>query len=105
MMSMSIKIVGVAFMWSNMGNHIRWDEWRARAREKFLELLGAFPDRVDLDAEVEYSVRDGDLVRERVVFDSEEFASVPCVVLRPATMRPDGSNPAIICCNGHPVSS
>ncbi|WP_135550423.1 alpha/beta hydrolase family protein [Paenibacillus cymbidii] len=80
-----------------------WAEWREQASGKFLELLGEFPARVDLAAEVEYAAADGDLIRERVIFDSEAFASVPCVVLRPAAMQADRSHAAIICCHGHPV--
>ncbi|MFD0670062.1 alpha/beta hydrolase family protein [Cohnella sp. GCM10027633] len=80
-----------------------WEAWRTAATERFKSLLGPFPDKVDLAAEVEYVVEDGDLIRERVIFDSEAFASVPCVVLRPRHMKPDRSNAAIICCNGHPV--
>lgn len=80
-----------------------WEAWRERASGKFLELLGKFPRRVDLAAEVDYAIRDGDLIRERVVFDSEAFASVPCVVLRPAAMRADRSHAAIVCCHGHPA--
>jgi len=81
-----------------------WKAWREEALAKLLELLGEFPEPVDLAAEVEYAVPDGELIRERVVFDSEEFASVPCVVLRPKDMPANRANAAIICCNGHPVS-
>ena len=78
-----------------------WQAWREEATTKLLELLGAFPEPVPLNAEVESSVEDGDLIRERVVFDSEAFMSVPCQVLRPKTMRPDHSNAAILCSHGH----
>jgi len=78
-----------------------WEQWRKGAYPKFLELLGAFPRKVPLQAEVESSVEDGNLIRERVVFNSEEFMSVPCQVLRPKTMKPDRKNPAIICSHGH----
>lgn len=80
-----------------------WEAWRQEASVRLLELLGEFPERVDLAAEVEYAIDDGELIRERVVFDSEAFASVPCIVLRPSGMKHDRSNAAIICCNGHPV--
>jgi len=50
---------------------------------------------------VESSVVDGDLIRERVVFNSEAFMSVPCQVLRPRTMKSDQKNPAILCSHGH----
>jgi len=54
-----------------------------------------------LQAEVESSVVDNDLIRERVVFNSESFMSVPCQVLRPRKMKPDKKNPAILCSHGH----
>jgi hypothetical protein len=78
-----------------------WAAWCAQALPRLLELLGDFPQRVPLRAEVESSVEDGDLVRERVVFDSEPFMSVPCIVLRPRAMAPDRSHAAILCCHGH----
>ncbi|MFH0796276.1 MAG: alpha/beta hydrolase family protein [Candidatus Omnitrophota bacterium] len=78
-----------------------WEEWRIKASAKYLELLGPFPGRVPLEAMVESSVEDGDLIRERVVFNSEEFMSVPCQVLKPKDMKPDRSNPAILCSHGH----
>ena len=78
-----------------------WQGWREKALPKLLDLLGDFPRRVPLNAEVESSVVDGDLIRERVVFDSEDFMSVPCQVLRPVGMRLDGSNAAILCSHGH----
>ncbi len=78
-----------------------WGAWREQAAAKFMELLGPFPERVPLEAEVESSVVDGDLIRERVVFNSEAFMSVPCQVLRPRNMVPDRSNAAIICSHGH----
>ncbi|GAG01330.1 unnamed protein product, partial [marine sediment metagenome] len=78
-----------------------WTTWRKEASSKFLELLGPFPKKVPLQAEVESSVEDGDLIRERVVFNSEEFMSVPCQVLRPKNMKQDESNAAIVCNHGH----
>jgi hypothetical protein len=78
-----------------------WETWHKNAYPKFIELLGEFPVKVDLDSEVESSVEDGDLIRERVVFSSEEFMAVPCQVLRPKVMKSDKSNAAIICSHGH----
>ncbi len=78
-----------------------WESWRVRAHAKYLELLGELPARTPLDAEIEYSVRDGDLIRERVVFQAEEHMSVPCLVVRPHDMKSDGTNAAILCCHGH----
>jgi hypothetical protein len=78
-----------------------WEKWHKEAYAKYVELLGTFPEKTKLEAEVESSVIDGDLVRERVVFNSEEFMSVPCQVLRAKNMEADKSNPAILCSHGH----
>ncbi|MCD6360168.1 MAG: acetylxylan esterase, partial [Armatimonadetes bacterium] len=78
-----------------------FDEWHAKAHAKYMELLGEFPRPVELNAEVVFSVEEDGIVRERVVFDAEEHMSVPAVVLRPADMKPDGSNAAILCSHGH----
>ena len=80
---------------------VEWERWREEALGKLLELLGGFPEPVDLAADVLYSIEDNGLVRERVVFDSEEHMSVPCVVLKPVDMPEDGSAPAILCSHGH----
>ena len=55
--------------------------WQERTLERLLKLLGEFPEKVPLEAEVEYSVEEEDFIRERVVFDSEAYMSVPCQVL------------------------
>ena len=78
-----------------------WQTWRAEAAPRLIEVLGRWPRQVPLNAEVESSVVDGDLIRERVVFDSEEFMSVPCQVLRPKSMMADGTHAAILCSHGH----
>jgi hypothetical protein len=78
-----------------------WAAWRQETLPKYMELLGGFPRPVPLEAEVVSSIVDGDLVRERVLFQAEEFMSVPCVVLRPVEMAADRSNAAILCSHGH----
>jgi len=79
-----------------------FEDWQAKASEKFFELLGDFPEPVDPEPEVIFSVEEpSGLIRERVIFDSEEHMSVPCIVLRHKDMPADGSNPAILCSHGH----
>lgn len=78
-----------------------WQAWRQAANAKFAELLGDFPKPVDLAPEVIYSIEDRGLIRERVIFDSEEHMSVPCVVLKPADMPNNGRGRAILCSHGH----
>jgi len=78
-----------------------WRAWREEALPKFLELLGDLPAPVPLNAEVEATVEEGDLIRERVILDTEVHMSLPCWVLRPKAMASDRSNPAILCSHGH----
>lgn len=78
-----------------------FDEWHEVAHAKFMELLGEFPEPAPLEPDVVFSIEQEGIIRERVIFDAEEHMSVPCVVLRPADMGEDGSNPAIICSHGH----
>ena len=75
--------------------------WKAEALPKLDELLGAFPAKVPLATDVDYVVEDGDIIRERVVFDSEANMSVPCHVLYAKSMKKDGTNAAIVCSHGH----
>lgn len=83
------------------GTQVDYVAWHEKAYAQFVRLLGRFPAPVPLDADVEYSVEDGGLIRERVVFDTEQHMSIPCQVLRPVDMKPDGRQAAIICCHGH----
>ena len=78
-----------------------WKSWRKEAYPKYLELLGPFPGKVPLNVLVESSVEDGDLIRERVILDTEKHMSVPCQVLRPKSMKQNRKNAAIICSHGH----
>ncbi len=43
-----------------------FDKWHEKAYGKFCELLGEFPAPVELNAEVESRVEDGDLIREKL---------------------------------------
>ena len=78
-----------------------WSLWQAEALERLRQLLGEYPESVDMNAEVVHSVERDGLVRERVVFDSESGMSVPCVLLKLPDIPNDGSAPAILCCHGH----
>ena len=82
-------------------SHEDWKSWREAALAKYLELLGEFPEPVDPAPEVIYAVEEDGLIRERVIFDSEQFMSVPCVVLRPVDMPSAKSGRAILCSHGH----
>lgn len=78
-----------------------WAGWHQAALAKLLELLGEFPEPVELAPEVIYSIEEDGLIRERVILDTEEHMSVPCVVLKPAGMANNGRGGAILCSHGH----
>ncbi|MEW6356847.1 MAG: alpha/beta hydrolase family protein [Planctomycetota bacterium] len=78
-----------------------WKKWRAKALRKYRQLLGDFPQKADLNPEIVSSEEKDGVIRERVVFDAEEFMSVPCVVVRPINMPNDKKGRAILCSHGH----
>jgi len=78
-----------------------WRTWREAAQAKFFELLGDFPEPVDLAPDIVYSIEDRGLIRERVIIDSEEYMSIHCTVLRSPDMPLDRRGPAILCSHGH----
>lgn len=78
-----------------------WPRWHDEALAKLRDLMGEWPERVDLNPVIEYSVQDSDLIRERIVLDTEAYMSVPCVLLRPKDMPADRKQAAILCSHGH----
>lgn len=54
-----------------------WQQWRRAFRRAILKELGQMPEPVPLRAEVLERTDQGDFVREKVIFDSERFMSVP----------------------------
>jgi acetyl esterase/lipase len=78
-----------------------WPGWHAEALARLRDLMGDWPDPVDLNPEVEYCVTDGDLIRERIVLDTEAGMSVPCLLVKPKDMPSDKQQAAILCSHGH----
>ncbi len=78
-----------------------WRRWRAALLPKLRELLGEFPSPVPLRAEIVAEQRDDDLIRQRVLLDTEPDMSVAALVYIPARRKPDKRLPAILCAHGH----
>ena len=83
--------------------------WKAQFKAKILELLGPFPDPVPLNAEVVEEVVVDDFedagipafTQQKVVFDSEPYASVVAYLLIPQCADGRERRPAILNAHGH----
>ncbi len=80
-----------------------WANWRRAFKRALLDHLGPTPEPVPLRPEITQRTDCGNYVRERVVFDSEPFASVPAWVLTPKSATADNPAPGILCLHGHSV--
>ena len=76
-------------------------EWKEKALDRLLSLLGEFPEKVDLEAVTEYSEERDGYIRRKVVFNVDEYMAVPCYVLVPKNRLPGEKLPAIVCLHGH----
>ena len=77
-------------------------QWHAAFRAKFIECVGPLPPDVDLAPDVEWSVEEDGLIKERVLLETAPFTTVPAIVLRPpGTARSERQLPAIIAIHGH----
>ena len=75
------------------------DEWRERCRKRLLHLLGRWPDPVPLNVEITEETGCSGYTRQRVVFDTEAFMSVPAYLLIPDQRSSPG--PAVLAVHGH----
>ncbi len=78
-----------------------FDAWHERALEKLSDLLGPFPEKVPLEPVIEYSVDQGDYIRQRVLLNADKYMTITAVVLIPKGAKRDRSTPAILCSHGH----
>ncbi len=78
-----------------------WQQWRAALLPKLRALLGPIPEAVPLRPEVTWEQRDAELIRQRVLLDTEADMSAAALVYVPVQRRPDERRPAILCAHGH----
>ncbi|MEX2462618.1 MAG: hypothetical protein WD469_15220 [Paenibacillaceae bacterium] len=76
-------------------------EWQAILRAKVFELLGNFPQAVELEVETIWKVEEHGLIKEKVVFNSESMASIPAIVVKRADMDPGRRHRTMLCLHGH----
>jgi dienelactone hydrolase len=80
-----------------------WRVWRRQFRAQLVKLLGEMPKKVPLRAEVIAREDMGDYVREKVIYDTEAFASVPAYVLIPKGLKKGEKRPGILAAHGHGI--
>lgn len=78
-----------------------FDTWHEKAMSKLMELLGPFPEKVDVEPEVQFSIDQGSYIRQRVILKADKIMSIPAVVLIPKTASEANKVPAILCSHGH----
>ncbi len=78
-----------------------FERWRKQFAKRLRGYLGRVPERVPLDAEVLEKQDCGDYTREKVVFNTEKYASVVAYVLVPKELKPGERRPAVLACHGH----
>ena len=69
--------------------------------QRFHECLGPLPQPVPLATEVLWRVEEDGLIREKILFDSAPFTTVPAILLRLADTDRGRRRPAIVCIHGH----
>jgi dienelactone hydrolase len=74
-------------------------KWRERCRDRLLDLLGPFPERVPLDPATLESVPHDGYRMDKIVYDTEETMSVPAYLLVPDDRV--GPGPAVLAVHGH----
>lgn len=80
-----------------------WRAWRRKFRSKLLRFLGDMPQDVPLHAEVISREDMGDYIREKVIYNTEAFASVPAFVLVPKDLKRGEKRPGILAAHGHGI--
>ena len=78
-----------------------WPAWRSRTLARLRQAIGPFPDAAPLDVSVTERRDEGDHWREKVLYDSEAYATVPAWLLVPKDLQPGERRPAILCAHGH----
>lgn len=87
----------------NIQSKAEWQDWQAEISEKLLQVVGPFPEKSPLKAEITRTVEREGYRMEHVVFQSQ-----PEFYVSATLFLPDGLSdkaPAIIYCSGHALES
>lgn len=79
-----------------------FESWKEEVREKLTELIGMdeMPqNKVPLNVRIEWEEEHEDFIEKRILFDSEEYVTVPCHLWIPKNVKKPC--PVVICLQGH----
>jgi len=76
-----------------------FSEYQGKVRAKFLELLGDMPEKVPANVCVEYEEEHDTYIDRRFIFDTEQYAKVPCHLWIPKDGK--AKHGVVICLQGH----
>jgi dienelactone hydrolase len=85
----------------NGKSYVDWMVWKREFLACIRHNIGRFPKRVPLKPEVVERMDCGKYFREKVIFDSEKYSSVPAYVLVPKDVSKNKRRPGILCAHGH----
>ncbi len=78
-----------------------WQAWRTALLAELRKILGDWPSPVPANPDVVWETVEDGLIKQRIVFDTEQHMSVPALLFIPADRKPEQKLPAILCCHGH----
>lgn len=76
-----------------------WEQYRRRARQNIIEIVGPFPEKTPLNARVVGVAHKGSYRIEKVIYESQPNFPVTAALFLPEPLR--GPAPAIVYCSGH----
>lgn len=83
----------------NLETREDWERYRARARQKIVEIVGPFPEKTPLNPRVVGVVQKGSYRIEKVIYESQPAFPVTAALFIPEPLRAPA--PAIVYCSGH----
>lgn len=78
-----------------------FSKWQRKFKTEFHKMIGKFPESVPLRPKILERKEFKKYIREKVVFDSERFMSVPAWICIPRSRSRKEKFPAVLCCHGH----
>lgn len=78
-----------------------WKGWKKRFKEKLIELLGDFPKQVPINVETIWRIEEEGIVKQKIIIDTEEFASMPVIVMWSTNIDMNKKHKALLCIHGH----